>query len=107
MPEVEEKKMVDIDTSGPGAEIEVSEEKDESVVETEAPKEEAVPTDQEPVKKETLTEEPKKDDEKWGAKEYLKALGYLGALLGPFITASASASDTIPSSFVSTSTPAV
>jgi len=64
MPEVEEKKMVDIDTSGPGAEIEVSEKKDESVVETEAPKEEAVPTDQEPVKEETLTEEPKKDDEK-------------------------------------------
>ena len=51
MPEIEEKKTVDIDTSGPGAEIEVSEEKDESVVETEAPKEEAVPTDQEPVKK--------------------------------------------------------
>ena len=64
MPEVEEKKMVDIDTSGPGAEIEVSEKKDESVVETEAPKEEAVATDQEPVKEETLTEEPKKDDEK-------------------------------------------
>jgi len=64
MPEVEEKKMVDIDTSGPGAEIEVSEKKDESVVETEAPKEEAVPTEQEPVKEETLTEEPKKDDEK-------------------------------------------
>jgi len=64
MPEVEQKNMVDIDTSGPGAEIEVSEKKDESVVETEAPKEEAVATDQEPVKEETLTEEPKKDDEK-------------------------------------------
>ena len=64
MPNVEEKKTVDIDTSGPGADIEVTEEKDESVVETEAPKEEAVPTDQEPVKEETLTEEPKKDDEK-------------------------------------------
>ena len=58
MPEVEEKKMVDIDTSGPGAEVEVLEEKDESVVETEAPKEETVSTDQEPVKEET------KDDEK-------------------------------------------
>ena len=58
MPEVEEKNMVDIDTSGPGAEIEVSEKKDESVVETEAVTEEAVTTDQEPVKEET------KDDEK-------------------------------------------
>ena len=53
MPNVEEKKTVDIDTSGPGADIEVTEEKDESVVETEAPKEEAVPTEQEPVKEET------------------------------------------------------
>jgi len=58
MPEVEQKNMVDIDTSGPGAEIEVSEEKDESVIETEAGTEEAVTTDQEPVKEET------KDDEK-------------------------------------------
>ena len=57
MPEVEQKNMVDIDTSGPGAEIEVSEEKDESVVETESPKEETVATDQ-------GTEEPVKDDEK-------------------------------------------
>jgi hypothetical protein len=58
MPEVEEKKMVDIDTSGPGAEVEVLEEKDESVVETEAPKEETVSTDQGTEKQET------KDDEK-------------------------------------------
>jgi hypothetical protein len=58
MPEVEQKNMVDIDTSGPGAEIEVSEDKDESIVETEAGTEEAVTTDQEPVKEET------KDDEK-------------------------------------------
>jgi len=29
MPEAEEKKTVDIDTSGPGADIEVAEEKDE------------------------------------------------------------------------------
>ena len=33
MPE-EEKKTVDIDTSGPGADIEIEEQKDESVVET-------------------------------------------------------------------------
>ena len=60
MPEVEEKKMVDIDTSGPGAEVEVSEEKDESVVETEAPKEETVSTDQEPVKEKAAKEEDEK-----------------------------------------------
>jgi hypothetical protein len=62
MPEAEEKKTVDIDTSGPGADIEVAEEKDESVVETEAPKEEAAPTEQEQVKEETT--EPVKEDEK-------------------------------------------
>ena len=39
MPE-EEKKMVDIDTSGPDATIDIEEQKDESVVETEAPKKE-------------------------------------------------------------------
>ena len=39
MPE-EEKKTVDIDTSGPGADIEIEEAKDAAVVETEAPKEE-------------------------------------------------------------------
>ena len=39
MPE-EEKKMVDIDTSGPGADIDIEETKDEAVIETEAPKEE-------------------------------------------------------------------
>ena len=62
MPEAEEKKTVDIDTSGPGADIEVAEEKDESVVETEAPKEETAPTEQETVKEETT--EPVKEDEK-------------------------------------------
>ena len=41
MPE-EEKKMVDIDTSGPGADIEIEETKDESVVDTGAPKQENV-----------------------------------------------------------------
>ena len=58
MPE-EEKKTVDIDTSGPGAEIDIEETKDEAVVETEAPKEET--TEQEPVKEETET---KDDDSK-------------------------------------------
>jgi hypothetical protein len=36
----EENKTVDIDTSGPGANIDIEETKDESVVETEAPKQE-------------------------------------------------------------------
>ena len=67
MPNVEEKKTVDIDTSGPGAEIEVAEEKDESVVDTEASKDETTPTDQEPVK-----EEPVKEDEK--LEEYSKGV---------------------------------
>ena len=56
MPE-EEKKTVDIDTSGPETEINVPEEKDEAVVDT-APKEET--TTEEPEKKETE----KKEDEK-------------------------------------------
>jgi hypothetical protein len=58
MPE-EKKKTVDIDTSGPETEVEIAEEKDESVVDT-APKEEKekVETKQEEVKEE------KKDDEK-------------------------------------------
>ena len=42
----EDKKTVDIDTSGPGAEIDVEEQKDESVVETEAPKQETDTTEQ-------------------------------------------------------------
>ena len=61
-----DEKMVELDTSGEGAEINLEEQKDESVVETEAPKqeteeapkEEAVETKQEETK-----EEPKKDDE--------------------------------------------
>ena len=36
----EEKKTVDLDTSGPGADIDIEETKDESVVDTEAPKQE-------------------------------------------------------------------
>ena len=50
MPE-EEKKTVDIDTSGPETEVEVAVEKDEAVVDT-APKEET--TTEEPEKKESL-----------------------------------------------------
>ena len=61
MPDVEEKKTVDIDTSGPGAEISVTEEKDESVVETEAPKQETETTKQEEVKEET--DAPKSDEQ--------------------------------------------
>jgi hypothetical protein len=66
----EEQKTVDIDTSGPGAEINIEEKKDESVVETEAPKQEQVETKQE-VKEEPKEElkegsepEEKKDEEK-------------------------------------------
>ena len=65
MPE-EEKKTVDIDTSGPGAEIDIEETKDEAVVETEAPKEETETTEQEPVQQET------KDDDK--LEEYSKGV---------------------------------
>ena len=61
----EDKKTVDIDTSGPGAEIDIEEQKDESVVETEAPKEEAEAPKEEPVetKQEEEKQEPKKQDE--------------------------------------------
>ena len=55
MPE-EEKKTVDIDTSGPDACIEIEEAKDESVVETEAPKQETETVEQEPVKEETKSD---------------------------------------------------
>ena len=62
----EDKKTVDIDTSGPGAEIDIEEQKDESVVEAEAPKEkeEAEAPSEEPVEtKQEEKEEPKKQDE--------------------------------------------
>ena len=65
----EDKKTVDIDTSGPGAEIDIEEQKDESVVEAEAPKEkeEAEAPSEEPVEtkqeEEKPKEEPKKEDE--------------------------------------------
>jgi hypothetical protein len=52
----EENKTVDIDTSGPGADIDIEEKKDESVVETEAPKQETETTEQEPVKEETKSD---------------------------------------------------
>ena len=61
MPDVEEKKTVDIDTSGPGAEINVAEEKDESVVETDSKEQETVTTKQEEVKEET--DAPKSDEQ--------------------------------------------
>ncbi len=61
MPE-EEKKTVDIDTSGPGAEVTIEEKKDEAVVETEAPKEET--KEQETVKEETVKEETVKEIKK-------------------------------------------
>ena len=66
MPE-DDKKMVPIDTSGPDAEVDIEETKDESVVETEAPKEETSATEQETVK-----EEPKEDDSK--LEEYSKGV---------------------------------
>ena len=52
MPE-EDKKMVPLDTSGPDQEVDIEETKDESVVETEAPKQETETTEQEPVKQES------------------------------------------------------
>jgi len=46
MPE-EDKKMVPLDTSGPDQEVDIEETKDESVVETEAPKQETETVEQE------------------------------------------------------------
>ena len=60
MPE-EEKKTVDIDTSGPETEVDIPEEKDEAVVDT-TPKEETTSTEQE-TKTEEPTEEKKEDSE--------------------------------------------
>ena len=67
MPE-EEKKTVDIDTSGPETEVDIPEEKDESVVDT-APKEETTPTEKETGTEETV-EEKKEEDSK--LEEYSK-----------------------------------
>ena len=64
-----EDKMVELDTSGEGAEINLEEQKDESVVETEAPKqeteapkEETKTTEQEPVKEESKQEDDKLEE---------------------------------------------
>jgi len=56
----EEKKTVDIDTSGPEVDVTVEEKKDEAVIETEAPKEET--TEQETVKE--IKKEQKAEDSK-------------------------------------------
>ena len=64
MPE-EDKKMVPLDTSGPDQEVDIEETKDESVVETEAPK-------QETVEQETVQQETKEDDSK--LEEYSKGV---------------------------------
>ena len=61
----EDKKMVPIDTSGPDATIDIEETKDESVVETEAPKQETDTTEQDKTfenERETKLEEKKEDD---------------------------------------------
>ena len=65
MPE-EEKKTVPIDTSGPDATVDIEEVKDESVVETEAPKQETETTDKDTDKtfeNERETKLDKKDSE--------------------------------------------
>jgi len=76
MPEEKSKKTVDIDTSGPGAEIDVAEEKvkEEEVVEIEATEKEPLIKEEETKEKETETvkEEPKKDDEQ--LEEYSKGV---------------------------------
>ncbi len=58
----EEKKTVDIDTSGPEVDVTIEETKDESVVETEASKEETSTPEQETVKE--IKKEQKEDDSK-------------------------------------------
>ena len=61
MPEEEKKKMVDIDTSGPDASIDIEEAKDESVVETEAPEQETDKTYEN--ERETKLDDKKSDSE--------------------------------------------
>ena len=73
MPE-EEKKTVDIDTSGPGAEVTIEEKKDEAVIETEAPQEET--TEQETQKEETQKEETVKEIKKEQKQEDSKLEDY-------------------------------
>ena len=65
MPE-EEKKTVDIDTSGPGADIDIEETKDETVVDTEAPKQETETNETDKTfenERETKLDEKKSDSE--------------------------------------------
>jgi len=74
MPNVEEK-TVDIDTTGPGAEVDISEEKKEEVVETVEPVvEEKVEEKKEPeeTKQEEIKEEPKTADQEAKPKEELE-----------------------------------
>ena len=69
----EEKKTVDIDTSGPEVDVTIEETKEEAVVQTDSPKEEI--TTQEPEKEETVKEikkEQKQDDTK--LEEYSKGV---------------------------------
>ena len=63
MPE-EDKKTVDIDTSGPEVDVTVEETKDESVIETEAPKEETSAPEQEQETVKEIKKEQKEDDSK-------------------------------------------
>ena len=58
----EEQKTVDIDTWGPGAEIDVEEKKDESVIDTEAPKQETEPKETDEKNEETNKDDTKSDD---------------------------------------------
>ena len=60
----EDKKTVDIDTSGPEVDVTVEETKDELVVETEAPKEETSTPEQETVKEVVKEQETKTEDSK-------------------------------------------
>jgi hypothetical protein len=63
MPDEEKKKMVDIDTSGPDANIEIEETKDESEVNTEAPKQETETDKTFENERETKLEDKKSDSE--------------------------------------------
>ena len=70
MPE-EEKKTVDLDTSGPGADIDIEETKDEAVVDTETPKQETETDKTFENERETKLEENKDDDK---LEEYSKGV---------------------------------
>ena len=76
-----DEKMVELDTSGEGAEINLEEQKDESVVEaeapkqeTEAPKEETKTTEQEPVKEESKQEDDKLEEYSRGVQSRIAKL---------------------------------